>query len=34
MTVARSRMAELPDIGHDCSGAGADAGLPLVWELP
>ncbi|MFD5073761.1 L-rhamnose mutarotase [Streptomyces sp. NPDC058371] len=30
----QARMAELPDVVHDCSGEGADAGLPVVWELP
>ncbi|MET7887044.1 L-rhamnose mutarotase [Streptomyces avermitilis] len=28
------RMAELLDVVHDYSGAGAEAGLPVVWELP
>ncbi|CCK25823.1 hypothetical protein BN159_1444 [Streptomyces davaonensis JCM 4913] len=30
----QARMAESLDVVHDYSGAGADAGLPLVWELP
>ncbi|MGD1218963.1 MULTISPECIES: L-rhamnose mutarotase [Streptomyces] len=30
----QARMAELLDVVHDYSGAGADAGLPVVWELP
>ncbi|GHH91636.1 L-rhamnose mutarotase [Streptomyces capillispiralis] len=30
----QSRMAALLDTVHDYSGAGADAGLPVVWELP
>jgi len=30
----QARMAELLDTGHDYSPAGADAGLPVVWELP
>ncbi|WP_028798771.1 L-rhamnose mutarotase [Streptomyces sp. 142MFCol3.1] len=29
----QARMAELLDVVHDYSGAGADAGLPVVWEL-
>ncbi|MFJ9348546.1 L-rhamnose mutarotase [Streptomyces sp. NPDC101237] len=30
----QARMAELLDVVHDYSGAGTDAGLPVVWELP
>jgi L-rhamnose mutarotase len=30
----QARMAELLDVVHDYSRAGADAGLPVVWELP
>jgi L-rhamnose mutarotase len=30
----QARMAELLDIVHDYSRGGADAGLPVVWELP
>ncbi|MFG2964720.1 MULTISPECIES: L-rhamnose mutarotase [unclassified Streptomyces] len=30
----QARMAELLDVVHDYSEAGADAGLPVVWELP
>ncbi|MET7383960.1 L-rhamnose mutarotase [Streptomyces sp. NPDC005385] len=30
----QARMAELLDVAHDYSGSGADAGLPVVWELP
>ncbi|MEV6118091.1 L-rhamnose mutarotase [Streptomyces sp. NPDC052109] len=30
----QARMAELLDVAHDYSRAGADAGLPVVWELP
>ncbi|GHH71432.1 hypothetical protein GCM10018793_06580 [Streptomyces sulfonofaciens] len=30
----QARMAELLDEGHDYSPAGAEAGLPVVWELP
>lgn len=30
----QARMAQLLDVVHDYSGAGADAGLPVVWELP
>jgi L-rhamnose mutarotase len=30
----QARMAELLDVVHDCSEAGTDAGLPVVWELP
>ncbi|MDF3144339.1 MULTISPECIES: L-rhamnose mutarotase [unclassified Streptomyces] len=30
----QARMAELLDVVHDYSGEGADAGLPVVWELP
>ncbi|MFC5220699.1 L-rhamnose mutarotase [Streptomyces coerulescens] len=29
----QARMAELLDVAHDYSEAGADAGLPIVWEL-
>ncbi|WP_327233145.1 L-rhamnose mutarotase [Streptomyces sp. NBC_01317] len=29
----QARMAELLDTVHDYSAAGADAGLPVVWEL-
>ncbi|MFF3905753.1 L-rhamnose mutarotase [Streptomyces sp. NPDC001848] len=29
----QARMAELPDVAHDYSAEGADAGLPVVWEL-
>ncbi|GHK03831.1 L-rhamnose mutarotase [Streptomyces sp. NPDC003753] len=29
-----ARMAELLDVVHDYSAEGADAGLPVVWELP
>ncbi|WP_030231236.1 L-rhamnose mutarotase [Streptomyces sp. NRRL S-350] len=29
----QSRMAELLDVVHDYSDAGAAAGLPVVWEL-
>ncbi|MFZ3554907.1 L-rhamnose mutarotase [Streptomyces sp. BH055] len=30
----QARMDELLDVAHDYSAAGADAGLPVVWELP
>ncbi|ANP50953.1 L-rhamnose mutarotase [Streptomyces griseochromogenes] len=30
----QARMAELLDVAHDYSEGGADAGLPVVWELP
>ncbi|MFI1766326.1 L-rhamnose mutarotase [Streptomyces sp. NPDC020800] len=30
----QARMAELLDVVHDYSEGGADAGLPVVWELP
>ncbi|MET8830668.1 L-rhamnose mutarotase [Streptomyces sp. NPDC004610] len=30
----QARMAELLDVVHDYSATGADAGLPVVWELP
>ncbi|WP_030679187.1 L-rhamnose mutarotase [Streptomyces sp. NRRL B-1347] len=30
----QARMAELLDAVHDYSAAGADAALPVVWELP
>ncbi|MFD9907326.1 L-rhamnose mutarotase [Streptomyces sp. NPDC059063] len=30
----QARMAELLDVVHDYSADGADAGLPVVWELP
>ncbi|MBX9392464.1 L-rhamnose mutarotase [Streptomyces sp. TRM72054] len=30
----QARMAELLDVVHDYSHDGADAGLPVVWELP
>ncbi|MGW5430122.1 L-rhamnose mutarotase [Streptomyces sp. NPDC004059] len=30
----QARMAELLDVVHDYSSEGADAGLPIVWELP
>ncbi|MFF5922520.1 L-rhamnose mutarotase [Streptomyces flavochromogenes] len=29
----QARMAELLDVVHDYSGDGADAGLPVVWQL-
>ena len=29
----QARMAELLDVVHDYSADGADAGLPVVWEL-
>ncbi|MDR6977981.1 L-rhamnose mutarotase [Streptomyces sp. 3330] len=32
--VWQARMAELLDVVHDYSDAGAAAGLPVVWELP
>ncbi|MFJ9456810.1 L-rhamnose mutarotase [Kitasatospora sp. NPDC101447] len=31
--VWQARMAELLDVVHDYSAAGAAAGLPVVWEL-
>ncbi|MFF1380955.1 L-rhamnose mutarotase [Streptomyces sp. NPDC058308] len=30
----QARMAELLDVVHDYSADGAEAGLPVVWELP
>ncbi|MCX5253848.1 L-rhamnose mutarotase [Streptomyces canus] len=30
----QARMAELLDVAHDYSDEGAEAGLPVVWELP
>ncbi|MFE2884547.1 L-rhamnose mutarotase [Streptomyces sp. NPDC059272] len=30
----QARMAQLLDVVHDYSSQGADAGLPVVWELP
>ncbi|MFE2517113.1 L-rhamnose mutarotase [Streptomyces mirabilis] len=30
----QARMAELLDVVHDYSSEGAQAGLPIVWELP
>ncbi|MGW1286521.1 L-rhamnose mutarotase [Streptomyces sp. NPDC001118] len=30
----QARMAELLDVVHDYSRDGAEAGLPVVWELP
>ncbi|WP_427165390.1 L-rhamnose mutarotase [Streptomyces sp. C1-1] len=30
----QARMAELLDVVHDYSDEGANAGLPVVWELP
>ncbi|MGW4565714.1 L-rhamnose mutarotase [Streptomyces sp. NPDC004561] len=30
----QARMSELLDVVHDYSPGGADAGLPVVWELP
>ncbi|MBK3635681.1 L-rhamnose mutarotase [Streptomyces sp. MBT97] len=33
-TVWQARMAELLEVAHDYSAAGAGAGLPVVWELP
>ena len=29
----QARMAELLEVVHDYGAEGADAGLPLVWEL-
>jgi L-rhamnose mutarotase len=29
----QARMAELLDVAHDYSAGGADAGLPVVWQL-
>ncbi|MGW6207847.1 L-rhamnose mutarotase [Streptomyces sp. NPDC055089] len=29
----QARMAELLDVAHDYSSDGAEAGLPVVWEL-
>ncbi|MFJ7243443.1 L-rhamnose mutarotase [Kitasatospora sp. NPDC098652] len=29
----QARMAELLDVVHDYSATGAEAGLPVVWEL-
>jgi L-rhamnose mutarotase len=29
----QARMAELLDVVHDYGAEGADAGLPMVWEL-
>lgn len=29
----QARMAELLDVVHDYSAEGADAGLPVVWQL-
>jgi L-rhamnose mutarotase len=29
----QARMAELQDVVHDYSADGAEAGLPVVWEL-
>src|ERR1700733_10576471 len=29
----QARMAELLDTPHDCSAAGGDAVLPVVWQL-
>ncbi|WP_406194617.1 L-rhamnose mutarotase [Streptomyces europaeiscabiei] len=29
----QARMADLLDVVHDYSASGADAGLPVVWEL-
>ena len=29
----QARMAELLDVSHDYSASGADAALPVVWEL-
>jgi L-rhamnose mutarotase len=31
--VWQARMAELLDVVHDYSSAGAEAGLPVVWQL-
>ncbi|WP_372344406.1 L-rhamnose mutarotase [Streptomyces sp. KL116D] len=33
-TAWQTRMAGLQDVVHDYSAEGADAGLPVVWELP
>ncbi|MDT9696445.1 L-rhamnose mutarotase [Streptomyces sp. P17] len=30
----QAHMAELLDVVHDYSGEDAEAGLPVVWELP
>ena len=30
----QARMAQLLSVVHDYSGRGADASLPVVWELP
>lgn len=30
----QARMVELLDVVHDYSDEGAEAGLPVVWELP
>ncbi|MEW1646608.1 MULTISPECIES: L-rhamnose mutarotase [unclassified Streptomyces] len=30
----QARMTQLLDVVHDYSSEGADAGLPVVWELP
>ncbi|MER7925605.1 MULTISPECIES: L-rhamnose mutarotase [unclassified Streptomyces] len=30
----QARMTQLLDVVHDYSSQGADAGLPVVWELP
>ncbi|MFJ9241934.1 L-rhamnose mutarotase [Streptomyces sp. NPDC101776] len=30
----QARMAQLLSVAHDYSGQGAEAGLPVVWELP
>ena len=30
----QARMGGLLEVVHDYSGEGADAGLPVVWELP
>jgi L-rhamnose mutarotase len=32
-TAWQARMAELLDVAHDYSVAGADAALPVVWQL-
>jgi L-rhamnose mutarotase len=32
-TAWQARMAELLDVAHDYSAAGADAAMPVVWEL-
>jgi L-rhamnose mutarotase len=32
-TAWQARMAELLEVAHDYSASGADAGLPVVWEL-